>query len=139
MSPQPEGRAAKARPWAGGPEIAVASVAAKPASHTRAESRGSRPAKADAGERRTVCWREMDSNFQFPVAKPRSTSRHGGPSWLLGYGSGSVGDRRFESISLQQRVGRNRRTPLPTSWRARKGLPSWIREAEKSPHQDARS
>src|SRR5258708_3280592 len=25
------------------------------------------------------------------------------------------------------------------SWRARKGLPSWIREAEKSPHQDARS
>ena len=38
-----------------------------------------------------------------------------------------------------QRVGRNRRTPLPTSWRARKGLPSWICEAEKSPHQDARS
>ena len=54
-------------------------------------------------------WREMDSNFQFPVAKPRSASRHGGPSWLLGYGSGSVGDRRFESISLQRREsGTNR-------------------------------
>src|SRR3984893_11313400 len=39
-------------------------------------------------------------------------------------------NRKSESISLQQRVGRNRRTPLPTSWRARKGLPSWIREAE---------
>jgi hypothetical protein len=52
----------------------------------------------------TQRWREMDSNFQFPVAKPRSASRHGGPSWLLGYGSGSVGDRRFESISLQRRV-----------------------------------
>jgi len=48
-------------------------------------------------------------------------------------------NRKSESTSIQQRVGRNRRTPLPTSWRARKGLPSWIREAEKSPHQDARS
>jgi len=38
---------------------------AKPAAHTRAESRGSRPSKADAGERRTLCWREMDSNFKF--------------------------------------------------------------------------
>ena len=38
---------------------------AKPAAHTRAESRGSRPSKADAGERRTVCWREVDSNFRF--------------------------------------------------------------------------
>ena len=35
---------------------------AKPAADTRAESRGSRPPKADAGERRTVCWRETDSN-----------------------------------------------------------------------------
>src|SRR6202035_2823747 len=34
---------------------------------------GSRPSKAAAEERQTVCWREMDSNFQFPVAKPRST------------------------------------------------------------------
>ena len=31
-----------------------------------------------------------------------AASRHGGPSWLLGYGSGSVGDRRFEAISLQR-------------------------------------
>jgi len=38
---------------------------AKPAALTRAESRGSRPSKTFAGERQTVCWREMDSNFQF--------------------------------------------------------------------------
>jgi hypothetical protein len=34
---------------------------AKPAALTRAESRGSRPSKTFAGERQTVCWREMDS------------------------------------------------------------------------------
>src|SRR5437660_486410 len=38
---------------------------AKPAADTRAESRGSRPSKADTGERRTVCWRGMDSNRQY--------------------------------------------------------------------------
>src|SRR5260370_29143219 len=38
---------------------------AKPAAQTRAEKRGSRPSKAAAGERLTVCWREMDSNFRF--------------------------------------------------------------------------
>ena len=38
---------------------------AKPASHTRAESRGSRRSAVAAGERLTVCWREMDSNFRF--------------------------------------------------------------------------
>src|ERR1700722_761746 len=39
---------------------------AKPAAHTRAESRAFRRSIADAGARRTVCWREMDSNFRFP-------------------------------------------------------------------------
>src|SRR6478672_8783406 len=34
---------------------------ANPAAHTRAESRGSRPSKADAGERRTLCWSKPDS------------------------------------------------------------------------------
>src|ERR1700738_2169458 len=38
---------------------------AKPGAHTRAESRGSRPSKADTGERQTLRWREMDSNFRF--------------------------------------------------------------------------
>src|SRR5208282_1551841 len=38
---------------------------AKPAAHTRAESRGSRPTKADSGERRTLRWRELDSNLRF--------------------------------------------------------------------------
>ena len=42
---------------------------AKPAAHTRAESRGSRPSNGDAGERRTVCWREMDSNFWYRGTK----------------------------------------------------------------------
>jgi len=37
---------------------------AKPAALTRAESRGSRPSKADAGERQTLRWREMDSNHR---------------------------------------------------------------------------
>jgi hypothetical protein len=31
--------------------------------HTRAESRGSRRSNADADERRTRCWRGVDSNF----------------------------------------------------------------------------
>src|SRR5712672_783436 len=41
---------------------------AKPAAHTRAESRGFGPSKVDAAERQTLCWREMDSNFRFPDA-----------------------------------------------------------------------
>jgi hypothetical protein len=36
---------------------------AKPAAHTRAESRGSGPAKAASSERRTLRWRKPDSNF----------------------------------------------------------------------------
>src|SRR5262249_54333097 len=35
---------------------------ARPAAHTRAESRGFRPTKAASGERRTLCWRKVDSN-----------------------------------------------------------------------------
>jgi hypothetical protein len=70
----------------------------------RAEGEGPKGETSSAGSLLTRRWREMDSNFQFAIAKPRSASRHGGPSWLLGYGSGSVGGRRFESISLQQRV-----------------------------------
>src|SRR5262252_9397086 len=38
---------------------------AKPAAHTRAESRGSPRTRATWGERQTLRWREMDSNFQF--------------------------------------------------------------------------
>src|SRR6516165_9802218 len=44
---------------------------AKPAAHTRAESRGSRPTKADSDERRTLRWREMDSNHRFLARKSR--------------------------------------------------------------------
>src|ERR1700682_5418468 len=39
---------------------------AKPAAHTRAESRGSRPSNTDAAERLTLCWREVDSNPRSP-------------------------------------------------------------------------
>ena len=47
---------------------------AKPAAHTRAESRSSRPSNADAGERRTLCWREPDSNHRSrrPVSATRT-------------------------------------------------------------------
>src|SRR5438876_6524293 len=41
---------------------------AKPAAPSRAESRGSRPKTAARGERRTLRWREVDSNFRFRVA-----------------------------------------------------------------------
>src|SRR4029077_9582824 len=43
---------------------------AKPAAHTRAESRGSGPSKVDAAERQTLCWREQDSNHRFRVTQP---------------------------------------------------------------------
>src|SRR5438270_830231 len=39
---------------------------AQPAAHTRAEGRGFRPTKESASERRTLRWREMDSNLWFP-------------------------------------------------------------------------
>src|SRR6267378_2835601 len=47
---------------------------AKPAAHSRAESRGSRPPKAAPGERRTLRWREVDSN-------PRSLSLDSRRGW----------------------------------------------------------
>jgi hypothetical protein len=39
---------------------------AKPAAHTRAESRGSGPSKADAAERQTLRWRKTASNCRSP-------------------------------------------------------------------------
>jgi len=42
---------------------------AKPAAHTRAESRGFGPSKVDAAERQTLCWREQDSNHRFRGGK----------------------------------------------------------------------
>ena len=44
-----------------------------------------------AGERLTVCWREMDSNFRFLVARP--SNRHGRSDCFLETWSGSVGER----------------------------------------------
>jgi hypothetical protein len=48
---------------------------AKPAADTRAESRGSRPSKADAGERRTLRWRKGDSNSSVPPRRVHSRTR----------------------------------------------------------------
>ena len=43
-----------------------ASGVAKPAAHTRVESRGSPRTRAAQGERQTRRWREMDSNHRSP-------------------------------------------------------------------------
>ena len=53
--------------------------------------------------RRTLCWREMDSNVRFLVGENVK------PSWeteLLSRKTGTdlLGNRRFESTSLHQRV-----------------------------------
>jgi hypothetical protein len=43
---------------------------AKPAAHTRAESRGSPRTRAAWGERQTLRWREQDSNHRSRVTRP---------------------------------------------------------------------
>src|SRR6202011_2839043 len=67
---------------------------------------GSRPSKNTAGERQTVCWREMDSNHRYRLKN--------NPFWLPAFGPAirlpqqkpalSCRDRWFESISLQRGV-----------------------------------
>src|SRR6266446_9448842 len=90
---------------------------AKPAAHTRAESRGTGPSKADAAERQTLCWRKPDSNHRFRGGRARRlvcrfsstpTFRlaENQPEATLKAWSCHAG--RFESCSLQQRVRRNR-------------------------------
>ena len=56
----------------------------------------------------TPCWREMDSNFRFLVVRP--SNRHGRSDRFLETWAHLLGNRRFESISLQRRV---RCEPLP--------------------------
>jgi len=60
FSPQTERKERRRRPWK---RRVSADPVAKPAAHTRAESRGSGPSKVDAGERQTLRWREVDSNL----------------------------------------------------------------------------
>jgi hypothetical protein len=82
---------------------------AQPAAHSRAEGRGFRPTKASASERRTLCWREVDSN-------PRSLSRKGRPLWPKGdVKRGSLMER---SLSRGGPEGLN---PLPPP----ASLPHW--------------
>jgi hypothetical protein len=74
----------------------------KPAAHTRAESRGSRRSIADAGERRTVCWREMDSNHRSLSRGSRFILRK--VNWAIDGAAKKFwrGYRWFESISLRE-------------------------------------
>jgi hypothetical protein len=51
---------------------------------------------------RTLRWREMDSNFRFLVVRP--SNRHGRRTAVSKTGADLLGNRRFESISLQRRV-----------------------------------
>src|SRR6516165_10134763 len=57
---------------------------AKPTAHSRAESRGSRPSTTAPGERRTLRWRETDSNFRSPeettFSRPPRSSFESPPS-----------------------------------------------------------
>ena len=61
------------------------------ATSTRAESRGSRPTKADSGERRTLCWRKPDSNPPVPCRgqhfsrPPRTRRRQTGSAARTGF------------------------------------------------------
>src|SRR5215831_6504154 len=52
--------------------------------HTRAKSRGFRPRRATPAERRTVCWRETDSNLRSPeettFSRPRRSRLQSPPS-----------------------------------------------------------
>ena len=82
---------------------------AKPAAQTRAEKRGSRPSKAAAGERLTVCWREMDSNHRSPDKKEPVFVAEGELRDRTGAAKKACflcGNRWFESISLQRRVSK---------------------------------
>jgi predicted dithiol-disulfide oxidoreductase (DUF899 family) len=87
-----------------------ADLVAKRAAHTRAESRGSRRSKGDAGERRTLCWREMDSNFQFRARRAGVLTGlyRRRPSKVFAFPPkrpvSCTRDRWFESVSLQRRV-----------------------------------
>jgi hypothetical protein len=87
--------------------------APKPASHTRAESRGSRRSKVAAGERRTVRWREMDSNFRSPVrrtafsrlpvriTRPSCYADERSAEHRTPAGAGELGGRAKEPVSVK--------------------------------------
>jgi hypothetical protein len=53
-----------------------------------------------SGSQWTLRWREMDSNFRFLVARP--SNRHGRSDRFLETWADLLGNRRFESISLQR-------------------------------------
>jgi hypothetical protein len=62
--------------------------------------------KAKSGSHLTLRWREMDSNFQFPVAKPRSVRR---PAVM---GGGGTVDRPPMQTSLADKHPHHIRTEV---------------------------
>src|SRR5215831_11305500 len=62
--------------------------------HTRAKSRGFRPRRATPAERRTVCWREMDSNFRFRATKAADFRRIPGIAGGSSTGEGDLAKSR---------------------------------------------
>src|SRR5258708_35250634 len=71
---------------------------AKPAAHTRAESRGSGPSKVDAAERQTLRWREPDSNHRFRLRYSPS-----GSSLVVSHAS--LPKTKFAADSALERAG----------------------------------
>src|SRR5215510_2454015 len=59
--------------------------------HTRAKSRGFRPRRATPAERRTVCWREMDSNSWYRGTNSLGFPKHPGIAGGSRTGEGDVG------------------------------------------------
>src|SRR6202035_1779751 len=49
-----------------------ADLVVQPAAPARRGKPGSRPSKKTAGERQTVCWKGMDSNFRYRGRRPAS-------------------------------------------------------------------
>src|SRR5712671_5642454 len=100
----------------GGNQIGIVAVAAFPARATEYSSRQLRspddgpdhpPTRAvysltgmpprNSGSHQTHCWREMDSNFWFLVAKGQTVIRDG--TAVSKTGADLLGNRRFESFS----------------------------------------
>jgi hypothetical protein len=77
--------------------------AARHGPHTRGKRPGFRPRQANSRERRTVCWREMDSNHRYP-AKFFWPTVGAGSRWAW-----PVGSRRSPGPSCS----------WPPSWRSR--------------------
>src|SRR6516164_11085457 len=88
---------------------------------TRAKSRGSRSRRATFRERRTVCWREMDSNHQYRERRAAFLSREG----RLFPSPGNQAEATWDALeTLIASRGTNGSNPLPASAESDE-LPPW--------------